>query len=486
MRPRSSKRLVRTSAGLVMATCLLLLLGSFIASPATPQPASEPSSDSGRQPSSTSIDSEASLIGSGRANSTNPTQPAQGITVVTTQGFYVGNHPGSRDVAEILAFSREGAMIYRDSSHQVYYDVDPVPGTKYTVEYVAADRRGSGDCGTGDRCSRNLVERANLSTGEVTTVYSAITPKFDGGRWHDVDRVNETHLVIADIVYDRVLMIDTRTGATVWQWNATERYPPDVGGGQQDWTHINDVEVLNDGRIMAGIRNMDQVVFLDPSTGSDAGWTLGSDDEYDTLHEPHNPDYITEERGGPAIVLADSENYRVIEYQRRNGSWTRAWSWRDPTLQWPRDADRLPTGHTLIVDSHGDRVVEIAADGTIVWSVPVGRPYDAERLGTGDESRSGFAAGTSPTCAAGERCGSPPQADQGATDRLGPVIHFKDTMPPVLVNSLLFLAPPWVHFTDLVVGGLLILTTAVWGATEWVWSDHTLVGLVSRFRSSFR
>jgi len=64
-------------------------------------------------------------------------------------------------------------------------------------------------------------------------------------------------------------------------------------------------------------------------------WTLGSEDDYDTIYEQHNPDFIPAERGGPAVVVADSENGRVLEYQREDGDWEQSWTWEDRRLQWP-------------------------------------------------------------------------------------------------------------------------------------------------------
>jgi cbb3-type cytochrome oxidase cytochrome c subunit len=108
-----------------------------------------------------------------------------------------------------------------------------------------------------------------------------------------------------------------------------------------------------------------------------------------TLYEQHNPDYIPAERGGPAIVLADSERDRVVEYQRVDEEWRQSWEWSDNETDWPRDADRLPNGNTLVTDSLGDRVLQVNRNGDVVWSVEVGVPYEAERLGTGDESAGG-------------------------------------------------------------------------------------------------
>lgn len=450
MRHRPSKQTIRVITGLIAGICLMALIGSALV-------AGSPGSASHAR-ESTAIGSPVSAF-----EPTADSPPREPLTVVTTQGFYLGTHPGERDVAELVVFDRDGQVVYLNRTHEVYFDVDPVPGTRYTVEYVAANRVGSDAC-SASQCTMNLVERLNLSTGEVTRVYDEITPQFESGRWHDVDRVNETHLVVADIVEDRVYMVDVRSDEITWQWNASDHYPPEAGGLAGDWTHVNDVEVLPDGRIMASMRNMDEVVFIDPGNGLVDEWTLGADDDYSTLYEQHNPDYLPTERGGPAVIVADSENNRVIEYHRTNGQWTAAWSWRDPALQWPRDADRLPNGNTLVVDSNGNRVVEVAPDGTVAWSVDVGRPYDAEQLGTGPESDGGYAAGASGT--------GPPAERQGSADG-HLVVALKDQIPGILVNGILFVAPPWVRFADLLVALVLLVDLAVWGSLEWRWSGRS-------------
>lgn len=405
-----------------------------------------------------------------------PTSDSRAWTVVTTQGFYTGTHPGARDVADLLAFDADGRVVYQNSTYDVYFDVDPVPGTRSTVEYVAAKRLGGDDC-TQDTCSLNLVVRLNLSTGNVTRVYAVVTPQYDTGRWHDVDRVNETHLVVADIVFDRVYMVDFRPDEIVWQWSASEEYHITAGGGPGDWTHVNDVEVLEDGRIMVSLRNLDSVVFLEPGRGLIETWTLGADDTHDVLFEQHNPDYLPPERGGPAVLVTDSENNRVEEHRRLDGDWVLSWAWRDRALQWPRDADRLPNGHTLIADTLGDRIVEIDTEGSVVWQVEVGRPYDVERLGTGDESAGGWAAGSVVEAA-------PPAENQGPVNG-GVVLFFKDLLPGPLVNGLLFVSPPWFGFTDLLLSARLLLDLALLGLLEWHWSDLSIRGWLRRIGCGF-
>ncbi|WP_436931371.1 aryl-sulfate sulfotransferase [Halosimplex halobium] len=428
------------------------------------------------------------------------------LTVVGTQGFYA-----SDEQAELVAFDRSGEVAYYEDDYRVYFDVDPVEGKPYTVEYLAAEHRDGAACAAvrTERCTYNVFERVNMTTGETRTVYGELTPKIYSGRWHDVDRINDTHVAVADILRDSVRVVNATTDETVYEWNASSYFAPDVGGAAGDWSHINDVEVLADGRLMVSVRNMDRVVFVDPGEGVDPDWTLGEEDNYDILYEQHNPDYIPPERGGPAIVVADSENNRVLEYQRvdpetgeattaADGEWRRSWGWRDSRVQWPRDADRLPNDNTLVVDTHGDRVAEVAPNGSVVWTVTVGMPYDVERLGTGDESTGGYsmrsirddrgttAGGSGARSGVGVPLFQPASGDvePGAVPPAGRITHpdrgpaetvwvaLKELTPSLVVNGMLYAAPSWVRFTDLAFGALALLTALTWAGTELYWSRY--------------
>jgi hypothetical protein len=406
-----------------------------------------------------------------RLNSSNVDDSAvasENLTVVSTQGFYV-----SDEQAELVAFSEGGEVVYYEDRYRVYFDVDPVPEKKYTVEFLASKHYEGEDCAnvSTERCTYNVFERVNLSTGETREIYGELTPRIYSARWHDLDRVNDTHVVIADIIEDSVRVMNRTSGETAWEWNASEHYSEDAGGKRGDWTHVNDVEVLPDGRFMASMRNMDEVLFIDPGSGVDENWTLGEDDNHDILYEQHNPDYIPESEGGPAVIVADSENARVVEFQRKNGSWERTWGWRDSQLQWPRDADRLPNDNTLIVDSHGDRVLEVEPNGNVVWNVSIGMAYDVERLGTGDESTGGRS-----MTAIGMATDDIRRPSEGVVASFW--ISLKDLTPPLVVNGLLYSAPSWFRFQDLVYTLVFVLFGLTWTGTEIYWSTYSPVGFV--------
>ena len=382
-----------------------------------------------------------SAVESALDNETNGTVVGQrdNITVVTSDSTAVVTDEGTgpRKDAELTAFAPNGSVYYHNSTHDRYWDVDPVTGTETTVEYVYSDRLEAEMCPNNNSCTRNGFERVNLTTGTVTPIFDRITDKVGGTRWHDIDRIDEHRLLVADINKDRAFIVNTTTGEETWTWEAETDFDPESGNPDpDDWTHINDVEYIElegEPTVMVSVRNHDQVVFIDIEDGLREEWTLGADDETETLYEQHNPDFIPPERGGPAVVVADSENGRIVEYQRTDGAWEQSWEWHDPRMTWPRDADRLPNGHTLMTDSNGDRLIEVDQSGDIVWAADFGFPYDVERLGTGDESTGGQSA-----TELGLQSRSPNASEQSAVDQA------VSQAPPSLVNGVAYLLPGWV------------------------------------------
>ncbi|QLH84496.1 aryl-sulfate sulfotransferase [Halosimplex pelagicum] len=234
-----------------------------------------------------------------------------------------------------------------------------------------------------------LIEEIDPETGEHLS-----ERRFENAYdTHDVDLINGDELLMNDMSQDgedRVLIYNLTQERVTWEYyfaNYSEHYPKS-GGGEfgGDWTHNNDVEQIRDGVIMVSVRNFDKVVAIDRET-KELRWELGSDDNTSILHEQHNPDYLSSEDGSATVIVADSLNDRVVEYEREGDSWNQTWVLRGGRLSEPRDADRLPNGNTLIADRRAHRIVEVTPDGEVVWEVysPY-QPYDVERIGTGDES----------------------------------------------------------------------------------------------------
>ncbi|WP_330630822.1 arylsulfotransferase family protein [Halocatena halophila] len=393
--------------------------------------------------------------------------PADGPTVVS-----------SHDDGELLIVGKNGTVTYHNTTYDGYWDVDPVDNDSEELVYTATERFDDDSCSpTGSHCIKQRIERLNRTTGKTTVLYSHVQPRYEASEWHDTDRINDTHYLVADMYADSVFMVNVETDLVVWEWSAQASYPIDEGGKYpDDWVHLNDVERLNDGRIMVSLRNQDQVVFIDPSSGRQSNWTLGGEDDHDVLYEQHNPDFISSERGGPAVVVADSEQNRLVEYQRTDSSgWTQSWIWTDSTLQWPRDADRLPNGNTLVTDTRGGRVLEVTPNGSIGWEFAVQGGYEAERLSTGDESTGGPSA---------KSAGLTSRTDTTVPESAGPVVRVRTTieqlLPNKVVNGIANFGPGWLRFDDLLVGLVGGLLLACWLAAEWHWSSLSFQSPIRR------
>jgi hypothetical protein len=385
--------------------------------------------------------------------------PRDGTTVVTTQSVRASLLKGND--GEMIAFDAAGRVRYFNGSANDYWDVDPLPGTSDRVVYVATYPN------PGSPGVLNAIETVDLDSGEVRRLYTNVT---EGGRWHDVDRLSATEYAVADIARDSVQVVNVSTGRTVWTWEAESTYPPSAGGDPEgDWTHMNDVEELPDGDLLASVRNMDQVVRIDRETGVVSNWTLGRDDAHGILKEQHNPDYIGPEHGGPSLLVADSDNDRIVEYHRSEGEWERTWTYA-AGLSWPRDADRLPNGHTLITDTRNARVIEVDGDGEVVWSAAVHRPYEAERLGTGPESHGGPAVepseGDGGASADGETSSAESSDGEAPTGGFSPGRVLWTLLPAPLVAAVRWVLPPWMHFPEMAVLGGTMAVVAAWVAWE--------------------
>ncbi|MFQ3294039.1 MAG: hypothetical protein ACI8VE_001108 [Natrialbaceae archaeon] len=332
----------------------------------------------------------------------NVDQQANGTTIVAVQGFHFQGEGNKKKPARLVGLNSTGnvSWIYSGTKRGAswFYDSDPLQN--------------------GDILAVNTMQQSGQG---VTKVYR-LDPQTKERAWevtleltdtHDVDLINGDQLLVANMrqwnessgvsndrlaIYDISGIINGTQEAVseddiVWEWHFKDHYPNSTDGGMKDdWTHVNDVDKIGPGRYLASPRNFDQVIVVNRTT-DEIELQLGSDGDIDTLHEQHNPMYLETEDGTPTILVADSENDRVVEYTRTetdsgDGEWERVWTVGEDQLNWPRDADRLPNGNTLIVDSMGHRVLEVTPTGQIVWESYVPwAPFDVERMVYGDEGR---------------------------------------------------------------------------------------------------
>ena len=306
--------------------------------------------------------------------------PANGTTVIAVQGFKIAGQQGEKKPARLVGVGPGGDLewVYNGSQNGIvwFYDVDPLEDGTILI--------------TGTKPGQTIVSVWNPTTRK--TVWSRT---FDWEDTHDIDLINGDQLLVANMRNynettgkndDRLLVYDLSKDEIVWEWKFRNNGYNRSGGGTytDDWTHVNDIDKIGQGRYVASPRNFDQVIVVNRST-EEITMQLGEDQNHSVMYEQHNPQYLRGESGTPTMLIADSENDRIVEYAKDDGNWIRTWTLTG-NLNWPRDADRLPNGNTLVTDTLNHRVMEVTPSGEVVWEfyAPWGT-YDAERMQLGDE-----------------------------------------------------------------------------------------------------
>lgn len=305
------------------------------------------------------------------------TDPPDRTTVVSIQGARGGDKTDAMLVGVAPSGEVVGVHNAGEEGRWWAYDVDRLPNGNFLLPTT--------------QDHHTVVSEIDDETGDhVSELNFDENPRLHDT--HDVDLINGDELLMNDMgdERDRVVVYNLTREAVVWEYRFdehTDQFPREGGGPYEtDWTHNNDVEKIRDGVYMVSVRNFDQVVAINRSTKA-IEWTLGADDNAAILDEQHNPDYIETEDDRATVVVADSLNDRVVEYTREDDGWNRTWVLRGGGLDEPRDADRLPNGNTLVSDRRGHRYLEVTPTGNVVWEFyGPWQPYDAERLGTRDES----------------------------------------------------------------------------------------------------
>jgi len=250
-----------------------------------------------------------------------------------------------------------------------------------------------------------VVEPSGSGGATVRTEYTFPIRSSHNSEVHAVDHVSGDEFVVVDMEYERVFTVEN--GEITWQWNASDFYNPPDDPTRTDWLHTNDVDVINETHYLVSVRNANQLLVLERGEGVVEVINADTDDSNDdhcsdklvadesgdircgdenVLNEQHNPQWL----GPGAVLVADSHGNRAVELHRNEstGRWEPTWAVggaAGAAFHWPRDADRLPNGNTLITDTFNKRVVEVAPNGSVVWSVDTFNiPYEADRLPAGE------------------------------------------------------------------------------------------------------
>jgi len=322
-------------------------------------------------------------------------------TLVSIQGGGPGWHHYGK--VELLDGSTE---VWNATSADSYFDVTMQPNGNVLAGFMNDSSR---QCGPYPApCARTGFQIIDPTpTPHVVYEYSFPVRNSKNSEVHAVQELPSGEFLLTDMDAERIFTVN-RQGQTTWQWNASSFYHPPPDPTRRDWLHINDVDVIGPGRYLVSVRNANQLLVIqrgkgvvevinkDRSNANDASCKqpgqLVPNASGDVrcgnpkiLNHQHNPQWLD----SGAVLVADSDNNRVVELHRApNGTWHVAWTVTTVggvPLDWPRDADRLANGHTLITDTLNRRIVEIDASGHVVWSYQTALiPYEADRLPAGE------------------------------------------------------------------------------------------------------
>ncbi|AXG05865.1 hypothetical protein DU500_05105 [Haloplanus rubicundus] len=288
-----------------------------------------------------------------------------------------------------------GEEAWRESSAPVYFDVTMLDNGSVLAGFMAD---GYEDCRPyAPPCHRTgfrIIDPGADAGPAVTYEWSFPVRNRVASEVHDVEPLPGGGFVVADMEHERVFVVEG--GEITWEWEASSRYEAPDDPTTQDWLHINDVDRIGQGRFLVSVRNANQLVVLERGEGVVEVINADRDDDSDddglvgdpsVLYHQHNPQWL----GDGAVLVADSENHRVVELHRNDeGVWEPVWVLHGAAGQkfdWPRDADRLPNGNTLITDTRNARLVEINSTGTVVREHQFDYrtlPYEADRLPVGE------------------------------------------------------------------------------------------------------
>jgi hypothetical protein len=320
-------------------------------------------------------------------------------TLVGSQAWGVAWHEKGR----VYAMNGSEVGWYVDDADS-YFDVELADDGTIVAAFADGDRS---DCGPYSApCTRTGFQRIDPESREVVGEFSLPARWMTNTETHAAAPMYHGRVAVADMDRERLLVVDQ--GEVTWEWKASSFYTPPEDPTRRDWLHMNDVDYIGEGRFLVSIRNANQLLVIERGEGVVEVINEDRSDDNDesclqdgqlvpdadgdvrcgdpaVINHQHNPQWL----GDGAVLVADSENDRVVELHRTaNDTWQPAWTLSKAGgvgFHWPRDADRLPNGNTLITDTHNGRLIEVNESGAINWSTSTARtPYEADRMPVGE------------------------------------------------------------------------------------------------------
>ncbi|MDQ6524061.1 aryl-sulfate sulfotransferase [Nocardioides sp. LHD-245] len=319
------------------------------------------------------------------------------------------------------ALDRNGVPVYVHDFGQPVADLKPAPHGRYTLM-----RRLPGPASDWDLVELDAqLREATLSrtVGLVNTDNHDSILRADGSRLFVAYEPDPLSGLV-----DAVIQEVDAAGAVVYTWDSGDHLDPaaTTAGAASDWAHINSIEILPGGDVLASFRHLSAALRIawsdhDGHQRGDVVWRLGGrHNDFTFVGDPHGgpcaqhtvsrlpdghllvfdngsavlestPSYCVDpaDRLGPTVNRAVT---RVTEYALDETTLTatlvRSWDHPGRFSYFAGSARRLVGGNTLVnwASYRGALVSEVAPDGRVVWELaaPAVLSYRAEKAEVAD------------------------------------------------------------------------------------------------------
>ncbi len=209
------------------------------------------------------------------------------------------------------------------------------------------------------------------------------------GRSQLVNQVEVGGPAEALVVGDGLLVLE-QDGSVAWEWSTFDHLNPVnswfyntafwssyFGDGVQDWLHSNAINQDIDGNYLMSCANTNQIVKFDANTG-EVIWQLGEGGDFNMLgNSSFDFQHAISALEPNVYMLFDNRGLgtssRAIEIRIDTSAMTANLNWEFilPGLYSPiiSSSYRLPNGNTLICSGNTRHLMEVNAEGEIVWQV---------------------------------------------------------------------------------------------------------------------
>jgi len=318
------------------------------------------------------------LIGAALAEPiSTPANSVSEPTAVAIENTYGGGR--------VQAINPSGEVLWQIGEAQSYHTIDQIGPHRYLATFTNVYEGGVEECGRfNSPCDKTGYRIIDTTNGSATIIAEYTFPVRTGGgsEVRSAEQLPNGNVLLADQEYERLIEVNSQENIT-WQWNASQYYTEDVPDDptQEQWVQLTGVDRLSNGQYLVTVSARDELLIVDRNRG--VVQTINATENNSTvLNNPTTAQSV----GEGSILVADTGNSRVIELYRNasNNSWEIVWELTgtgDIPFDLPRDADRLPNGDTLIVDSRNNRLVQVNEQGKTQWAQQVTNlPYSIDRI----------------------------------------------------------------------------------------------------------